>query len=596
MGSGVDVERSRLALLYRAAETLGVGLDVPKILSRLRDLLIEFTGADRVGIVVFDQHGGAVYRQLVGDYATDEDAERMLLRVFQGGFAARVMRTRQGDIRQPDGRTSLMMVPLLVPERVVGLISLFSRTSDHFTQEHLELLSAIASRAAAVIENRRLFEAERQRANQLAVLNRIAAKLSHSLDLDQVLSYSLESVLGALEFDVGCVYLLSDGEGRLRSHSFLARGGGAVPADGEISLAIGQGVTGRAASTGQVSCVEDVSAGILPVVERGWLDAGAQTVVSVPLSVESRVLAVVTVGSTMSRRLDTETLAWLEAVGDLAGAATANAMRYGDLERIVRARTSELSEANERLAREAVERTQAADALRREHDLVTRIMETSPGGIVMANPSGEITFANARAEQVLGLDKDEITQRTYNATEWQITDYGGNPIPDDQLPFRQVMDSGMPVYDARHAVEWPDGRRVLLSISGAPLIGAAGATAGGVFAVEDITTRVEREQALAHRVRFENLVSNMATRFLSCDAHEIDGCLDSALEALGLFTDVERTYLFVLQQDLVERIFAWCRAGVEPGDIPVQDRSIAEFPWWISQIEGAELARVFFFY
>jgi two-component system cell cycle sensor histidine kinase/response regulator CckA len=146
---------------------------------------------------------------------------------------------------------------------------------------------------------------------------------------------------------------------------------------------------------------------------------------------------------------------------------------------------------------EAMLRIKRAErALRRERDLVALLMETSPIGITMVDRRGGITFANIRAEQVLGLTGEAITQRTYNAPEWCITDYGGGPFPDEQLPFRQVMDTGQPVYDVRHAIEWPDGRRVLLSINGAPLFDSSGQVEGVVFTIEDITEQVRAEEAL----------------------------------------------------------------------------------------------------
>jgi hypothetical protein len=47
----------------------------------------------------------------------------------------------------------------------------------------------------------------------------------------------------------------------------------------------------------------------------------------------------------------------------------------------------------------------------------------------------------------------------YNAPEWWITDYQGNPIPEEDRVFRQVMRTGQPVYDSHQAIERLDGRR-----------------------------------------------------------------------------------------------------------------------------------------
>ncbi|MFZ6029067.1 MAG: response regulator [Chloroflexota bacterium] len=179
------------------------------------------------------------------------------------------------------------------------------------------------------------------------------------------------------------------------------------------------------------------------------------------------------------------------------------------LEQRVAERTAELAQANLALEMENHERRLGEEALRREHDLVTRIMETSPSGITVVNQEGQITFANAHAQHILGLTKDSSCARTYNAPQWRITDFDGNPFPEEILPFRRVMQTGQPVRDMRHAIERPDGRRVLLSISAAPLVDEAGRVDGMVALVEDVTESVlanvklkESEQRLTQMIDF----------------------------------------------------------------------------------------------
>jgi len=145
---------------------------------------------------------------------------------------------------------------------------------------------------------------------------------------------------------------------------------------------------------------------------------------------------------------------------------------------------------------DVTERRRMEDALRQERDLVAQLIDTSPVCITIANREGQITFANPRAEDMLGLTRDEIVQHTYDDPDWRITAYDGGPFPDERLPFRQVMDTGRPVYDVRHAIEWPDGRRVFLSINGAPLLDESGEVDQVVFAIEDVTAHVRAEEEL----------------------------------------------------------------------------------------------------
>lgn len=152
---------------------------------------------------------------------------------------------------------------------------------------------------------------------------------------------------------------------------------------------------------------------------------------------------------------------------------------------------------------------QAEEALRRERALLERITSASPAGIVVVDRHGQITFANPQAEKILGLTKEAITQRTYNDPAWHITDLDGEPFPDEELPFRRVMATRKPVTDIRHAIELPDGRRVLLSINGAPLLDASGELEGAVFTVSDITEQLQAEEALREsEARFRRLFEN----------------------------------------------------------------------------------------
>ncbi len=170
---------------------------------------------------------------------------------------------------------------------------------------------------------------------------------------------------------------------------------------------------------------------------------------------------------------------WLRSVGRLEGEA-----ERGGSVRLVGA------------AQDITAQKEAEEALRREHDLLSQITETSPAGIVVVDRQGQIIFANPYMLRTLGLTRDEITQRAYNAPEWHITDFDGNPFPDEQLPFRQVMATGRPVHDIRHAIEWPSGQRRFLSINAAPLVDASGQVEGVAATVEDVTERIEAERKL----------------------------------------------------------------------------------------------------
>jgi len=188
------------------------------------------------------------------------------------------------------------------------------------------------------------------------------------------------------------------------------------------------------------------------------------------------------------------------------------------LERKVKERTRELETANVQLQEEIETKRQGEEALQREQTLLSRIMEASPVGITLVDREGQITFANSQAEKVLGLTRDEITQRTYNAPEWHITTYDGAPFPDEDLPFQQVMSTRQPVHDIQHMIAWPDGRRLALSINGVPILNATGDVDSVVFTIENITERIHTESALREsEQKFRSFVEESSDGFTLSD-------------------------------------------------------------------------------
>ncbi len=148
------------------------------------------------------------------------------------------------------------------------------------------------------------------------------------------------------------------------------------------------------------------------------------------------------------------------------------------------------------MVEDITERMRWETALQKERDLLHRLTETSPVGITFVDRSGQIVFANTGATRILGLSRDAITGLQYNAPAWRITADDGGPFPEGELPFVRVMTTGQPVYDVRHAIEWPDGRRVWLSVNAAPLLDDEGHVNGMIATVEDVGERRQAEQRL----------------------------------------------------------------------------------------------------
>ena len=194
------------------------------------------------------------------------------------------------------------------------------------------------------------------------------------------------------------------------------------------------------------------------------------------------------------------------------------------------------------------------EALKKERDLVAKIMETSPVGITMVSSEGRISFANTQAEKILGIARQEIAERTYNAPGWRITDLEGEPFPEEKLPFRQVLDTGKPVFNVRHAVEKPDGQTAYLSINSAPLFDERGRIDGMVSTIENLTAEYSARRQLEKSERsYKELFDNI--HFGVVFYEPVDGGRDFVM------TDVNR------EVERIERIGREQIVGKKVGDV-----------------------------
>jgi PAS domain S-box-containing protein len=183
-----------------------------------------------------------------------------------------------------------------------------------------------------------------------------------------------------------------------------------------------------------------------------------------------------------------------------------------------------------------LDRLDQEEALREERDLLDRLLATSPAAIVMTDEEGQFAYANEQAEAVLGIGKDEVPERAFNDPEWSITAVDGSPLPDRELPFARVLSTGEPVRDVRHAIEWPDGTRRILSVSGAPLRDADGHIEGALFHVADVTEQKRRMEALREAKEEAEEARRMQSAFLANMSHELRTPLTSIIgfaEAIG---------------------------------------------------------------
>ncbi|MEK7324242.1 MAG: GAF domain-containing protein [Chloroflexota bacterium] len=219
---------------------------------------------------------------------------------------------------------SLLVAPVQSGSRRLGTLSASSAAPRTFSADDEELFTTLGVQAALAIENARLFEVERRRAEEAEALQRVTQTLISRLNLSEMLEVVVATIASIANYKAVSIYLLNN--------SFLilqAQQGYAAPL---ATLRIDQGISGRVARTGQPFFVPDVGK------DPDYLEvmSGILSLVGVPLIRAEQVIGVLMVESGAERVLDRNDFNWLISIGQQLSVAIENARLITDLEKALK--------------------------------------------------------------------------------------------------------------------------------------------------------------------------------------------------------------------------------------------------------------------
>lgn len=245
--------------------------------------------------------------------------------VMAEGIVINVSDTLTDPRYLPLGRVSQMRSLLVAPvqsgQRRLGTISVQSATPNAFSADDEWLLATLGVQAALAIENARLFEIERRRAEEAEALQHVTEPLISRLNLREMLSAVIEAITTIANYKYVSIFLLEDDQLVARAHK-----GYTLPLP---ILSRDQGISGRVARTGQPAFVPDVRR------DPDYVEAASsvRSLIGVPLIHTSQTLGVLIVESDAERGLDVSDLNWLINVGRQLSVAIQNTRLVADLEK-----------------------------------------------------------------------------------------------------------------------------------------------------------------------------------------------------------------------------------------------------------------------
>ncbi len=386
-----ESSRASLELLYHVSREFTTALDLRTVLERVLLLSMKNVGAISGSMIVLDDEGQPVESAIIrGEQILSHSEERLRLNLDRG-LAGWVVRSRQPALvpdtslderwllqkyedEQPSQPKSAVSAPLLVRERLIGVITLVHPSQGFFSEDHLSLVQAIADQAGIAVLNARLYQESQRQARAMTALAESSATITGSINLEDVLSRVLEKISQALSVQAVSLALVDPESGDLVVRAFE---GWAKKDLCEARIKMGQGIAGWVARQGQGAVVLDASHDprFDPEINRR---TGLITVAQAcaPIRYRGQVIGVLEAINPSGARFDQDALLVLTGIGGLAGTAIRHAQLF--------------------------EMLQAA------HQRYRELFEDSIDPILITDLEGRIIEANRQAALATRYDKETL--------------------------------------------------------------------------------------------------------------------------------------------------------------------------------------------
>ncbi len=225
-------------------------------------------------------------------------------------------------------------VPLIAGDRLVGVLTVGSASTQPFAENQVDILSAIANIAAAAVHRASLFEQLEYRTHELSSLFEIGQMVTASLRLEEdVLDLVVESARKSLRAEGSWLHLWDERKERLVLQA--VRG---FPADlvGSFSYRLGESLTGWVFLESKVVNIPDLASDPRwkrdPEYEGALASGAAKNALVVPLLVGSKNLGVLGVANKIGGSAFTnDDQLLLTALAGQVAIAIENARLYEDV-------------------------------------------------------------------------------------------------------------------------------------------------------------------------------------------------------------------------------------------------------------------------
>jgi diguanylate cyclase (GGDEF)-like protein len=217
-----------------------------------------------------------------------------------------------------------IFVPLIQGGRLIGSLTAATLAPRAWTDEDVEIMTALGVHAALALRNADLFERLEASAAQMAVVQAASARMNRAKSVDAVGRAIVEEVGAIVDFHNARVYL-TEAPDELGVIAFEGKVGAYEIVDWDVlRVRVGEGFTGWVAANGIPLCIPDANADPRGAQIPGT-DAIPESMVVVPMRHDDEVIGVITLSKLGLDQFDDDDVQVLTILADQAATALESA-------------------------------------------------------------------------------------------------------------------------------------------------------------------------------------------------------------------------------------------------------------------------------
>ncbi len=236
---------------------------------------------------------------------------------------------------------SLMFCPMILKDKVIGVVTVQSYEKNRYTKQHLDILRSLANYAAIAIENAQLY-------NNIQVLNEIGQEITSTLDLGKVLDTvyaKVNSLMDATEFGFGIFN--SEKQAIDFSNYYFEGQRMAADLDTWVSMEDDNRLSVWCVKNKKPVFINDMQHEYISYIDnlesyKGEGKLLLESVMCLPLTIEEKLVGLISVQSPKKNAYNRNQLEILQTLASYIAIALDNAHLYNNMEEEIKARTQEI--------------------------------------------------------------------------------------------------------------------------------------------------------------------------------------------------------------------------------------------------------------